>query len=173
MHVVFGASGRAGGETARALIERGEPVRVVLRRADQAAVWQARGAAVAIARMDEAEAVTSALEGASGAFLLNPPPVAGDPHARTEEIGEALAEGVRRAGLPRAVVLSSIGAQHAFGTGVITTLNRLEGLLDGAAPSMAFLRPGYFLETWSEVADAAMAEGTLPPFLNPASPSRR
>ena len=42
MHVVFGANGRAGGETARALIERGEPVRVVLRRADQAAAWQAR-----------------------------------------------------------------------------------------------------------------------------------
>jgi uncharacterized protein YbjT (DUF2867 family) len=167
MHVVFGANGRAGGETARALIERGEPVRVVLRRADQAPVWQARGAAVAIASMDDAGAVATALEGASGAFLLNPPPVAGDPHARTEEIGKALAEGVGRVGLPRAVVLSSIGAQHAFGTGVIATLNRLEGLLDGAAPSMAFLRPGYFLETWTEVADAAMAEGTLPTFLEP------
>ena len=35
MHVVFGANGRAGGETARALIERGEAVRVVLRRAEQ------------------------------------------------------------------------------------------------------------------------------------------
>ena len=167
MHVVFGANGRAGGETARALIERGEPVRVVLRRAEQAAAWQARGAEVAVASMDDAGAVAAALEGASGAFFLNPPPVAGDPHARTEEIGKALAEGARRADLPKAVVLSSIGAQHATGTGVVATLNRLEVLLDGAAPTIAFLRAGYFVETWSEVADAAMAEGTLPTFLEP------
>ena len=165
MHVVFGANGRAGGETARALIERGEPVRVVLRRADQAAAWRARGAAVAIASMDDSQAVAAALEGASGAFLLNPPPVTGDPHACTEAIGHALAEGAAHAGLPKAVVLSAIGAQHASGTGIVATLNRLEALLDGAAPTIAFLRAGYFVETWSEVADVAMGEGTLPTFL--------
>lgn len=167
MHVVFGANGRAGGETARALIERGAAVRVVLRRAEQAAPWRALGADVAIARLDDAGAVAAALEGASGAFLLNPPPVAGDPHARTEVIGSALAEGVRRAGLPKAVVLSSVGAQQASGTGIIATLNRLEALLDGAAPAVAFLRAGYFVETWSEVADAAIAGGVLPTFLEP------
>lgn len=168
MHVVFGANGRAGGETARALIGRGEAVRVVLRRAEQAAPWKALGAQAAVASIDDAGAVAAALEGASGAFLLNPPPVAGDPHARTQEIGAALAEGVRRARLPKAVVLSSVGAQHASGTGVIATLNRIEALLDGAAPATAFLRPGYFVETWSEVADAAVAEGVLPTFLEPA-----
>lgn len=36
MHVVFGANGRAGGETARALMANGEPVRVVVRRREQA-----------------------------------------------------------------------------------------------------------------------------------------
>jgi uncharacterized protein YbjT (DUF2867 family) len=168
MHVVFGANGRAGGETARALIAQGEAVRVVLRRAEQAAGWAAMGADVAIASMDDAGAVAAALKGASGAFLLNPPPVGGDPLARTEDIGAALAEGARRAGLPMAVVLSSIGAQHESGTGVIATLNRLEALLDGAATTTTFLRPGYFVETWSEVAEAAMAEGVLPTFIEPA-----
>ena len=119
--------------------------------------------------MDDAEAVAAALEGASGAFLLNPPPVAGDPCAAPKELGTALAEGARRARLPKAVVLSSIGAQHASGTGVVATLNRLEALLDGAAPAIAFLRSGYFVETWSEVAATAMAEGTLPTFLEPDS----
>lgn len=47
MHVVFGANGRAGGETARALIERGAAVRVVLRRREQAAPWEALGVEVA------------------------------------------------------------------------------------------------------------------------------
>lgn len=167
MHVVFGANGRAGGETARALIERGETVRVVLRRAEQAAPWQAKGAQVAIASMDDAGAVAAALEGASGAFLLNPPPSTGDPFAQTEAIGTALAKGVQRARLPKAVVLSSIGAQHASGTGVIATLNRIEVLLDGTVPVMAVLRSGYFVETWSEVAGAAVADGVLPTFIEP------
>lgn len=168
MHVVFGASGRAGGETARALIARGKAVRVVLRRAEQAPRWTATGAQVAIASMDDAGAVAAALDGASAAFLLNPPPVAGDPYARTEEIGAALAEGARRARLPKAVVLSSVGAQHASGTGIIATLHRLEALLARAATTTIFLRPGYFVETWSEVAEAAIAEGVLPTFLEPA-----
>ena len=49
MHVVFGANGRVGGETARALIERGEPVRVAVRRPEQGEPWKALGADVAVA----------------------------------------------------------------------------------------------------------------------------
>jgi uncharacterized protein YbjT (DUF2867 family) len=168
MHVVFGANGRAGGETARALIDGGEAVRVVLRSAEQAAGWEKKGAEVAVADIADAGAVAAALEGAAGAFLLNPPPVAGDPLERTRAIGTALAEGASRARLQKAVVLSSVGAQHPTGTGVIATLNRLESLLDGAAPALAFLRPGYFVETWSEVAGAAFEQGVLPTFLDPA-----
>lgn len=167
MHVVFGANGRAGGETANALIARGEAVRVVVRRSEQGEAWSARGADVAVASIDDADAVAAALQGASGAFLLSPPPVSGDPYARAAETGAALAEAVRRARLPKAVVLSSIGAQHASGTGVIATLNRIESLLDGAAPATAFLRSSYFVETWSEVAEPAVAEGVLPTFLRP------
>lgn len=168
MYVVLGANGRAGGEVARALIERGEAVRVVLRRKEQGEKWTAFGAEVAVADIDDADAMADALKGAQAAFLLNPPPVSGDPSARTEELGAALADAVRRARLPKIVVLSSIGAQHASGTGVIATLNRFEALLDGAAPATAFLRSGYFVETWGEVAETVMSESVLPTFLEPS-----
>jgi len=167
MYVVLGASGRAGGETARALIEDGAEVRVVVRKAEQATPWRARGADVVIASIDDVDALARAFAGAAGGFLLNPPPVSGDPYARTQEVGTALAAAVRRAGLPRVVVLSSIGAQHETGTGVISTLNRLEALLDGAAPALVFLRPGYFVESWSEVSEAVVAQGVLPTFIEP------
>ena len=117
MHVVFGANGRAGGETARALMAGGEPVRVVVRRPEQGKAWAALGAEVAVASLDNAEQVSAALKGATAAFLLNPPPVAGDPFGQTAEIGAALAQAVRRADLSRSVILSSIGAQHETGTG--------------------------------------------------------
>lgn len=168
MYVVLGANGRAGGEAARALIERGEAVRVVLRRKEQGEKWTALGAEVAVARIEDVDAMADALKGVSGAFLLNPPPVSGDPSARTEELGAALADAARRARLPRAVVLSSIGAQHASGTGVIATLNRFEALLDGLAPATAVLRSGYFVETWGEVAETVMSDSVLPTFLDPS-----
>lgn len=168
MQVVVGANGRAGGETAHALIERGEAVRVVLRRPEQTGRWTALGAEVAIAEIEDIDAMADALNGASAAFLLNPPPVSGDPYARTEELGAALAEAARRAQLPKAVILSSIGAQHASGVGVIATLNQIEALLDGVVPATTFLRSAYFVETWGEVAEAAMSDGVLPSFIEPA-----
>jgi len=168
MYVVVGANGRAGGEVARALLERGETVRVVLRRREQGAKWTALGAEVAVASIEDTGAMADALKGVTGAFLLNPPPVSGDPFARTDELGAALAEAAKRANLRKAVILSSIGAQHKSGTGVIATLNRFEALLDGAAPATAFLRSGYFVETWGEVAKVVLAESVLPSFLDPA-----
>jgi uncharacterized protein YbjT (DUF2867 family) len=167
MLVVFGANGRAGGETARALIERGEAVRVVLRRPEQGEKWVALGADVAVADLVDVDAVAAALKGASGAFLINPTAVRGDPYIHTREIGTALVLALKRARVPKVVILSSIGAQHASGTGVIATLHQIEQLLDGAAPAIAFLRSGYFVETWGEVAGAAMTQGVLPTFLEP------
>jgi uncharacterized protein YbjT (DUF2867 family) len=166
MKVVFGANGKAGGETARVLIEDGVPVRVVVRRSEHGDVWKARGAEVAIADLYDIDQVSRALQGATGAFLLSPPPLAGDPYAQAERLGEVLAEAFRRADLEKAVVLSSIGAQHASGTGVVATLHAIETALAGIVYATDFLRCGYFLETWSEVAEAAVSEGILPSFLD-------
>lgn len=168
MYVVLGANGRAGGETAHALIELGHPVRVVLRRPEQAGKWTKLGAEVAIGSIEDVPSLAAALTDASGAFLLSPLPASGDPYSRAHEVGGALAEAVRQARLPKLVALSSVGAQHEKGTGIIATLNSLEKHLEGAAPSTVFLRPGYFVETWGEIAPAVIADGVLPTFLEPS-----
>ena len=155
MHVVLGATGRAGGETASALLAQGEAVRVVVRRAEQGARWRARGADTVLASIDDVRAMTAAFDRADSAFVLCPPPADGDPFARAEAVGAALAEAARNSSLPKLVLLSSVGAQHASGTGIIATLNRMESALATAAPATAFLRSGYFVETWGEVAAAA------------------
>lgn len=89
------------------------------------------------------------------------------PHQITKLIGTALAKGARRANLRKAIVLSSVGAQHASGTGVISTLHQMEALLANAAPAIAFLRPGYYVETWSESVDAVLGGGALPTSFDP------
>lgn len=167
MYVVLGANGRAGGETARALLEMKQPVRVFLRRTEQAETWRKLGADVAIGSIEDAPSLADALVGASGVFLLCPPPESGNPYLRAKEVGRALARAVREAALPRVVALSSVGARHETGTGVIAMLNILEKHLDRVAPSTTFLRPGYFVETWGEVAQSAIADGVLPSFLEP------
>jgi len=168
MHVIFGANGRVGAVTARTLIENGEPVRVVLRRAEQGHAWEALGAQIAIASVYDANAIAAALDGASGAFLFNPPPFEGDLFAQANEVGTALSQGARRAKLPKAVVLTSVGAQHASGTGAVSTMYQFEALLKGVAPATTFLRPGLFLEEFGSVAKSAMTEGVLPTFLEPS-----
>jgi uncharacterized protein YbjT (DUF2867 family) len=168
MFVVLGANGRAGGETARALIELRKPVRVVLRRPEQAERWTKLGAEVAIGSIEDVPGLAAAMTDAAGGFVLCPPPVSGDPYGYANEVGRALAAAVRQARLPKVVALSSIGAQHRTGTGVIATLNSLEKHLEAAAPSTTFLRPGYFVETWGDVASAVMADGVLPSFLEPS-----
>ena len=109
MHVVLGANGRAGGETASALIARGAKVRAVVRRAEQGERWRRRGAEVAVARIEDVASMTAAFAGAESAFLLNPPFPDGDPFERAEANGAALAEAARAARLPRLVLLSSVG----------------------------------------------------------------
>lgn len=167
MLTVFGANGRAGRETARALIARGEQVRVALRRRDQAAFWQGLGAEIAIADLEDEDSTAAALQGARAAFILCPPPPAGDPFAAAARKGAVVAAAIRRSGLRRAVLLSSLGAQRAEGTGIIATLHRMEAALAESAPELAFLRPGYFAEGWGEVAPAVLAEHVLPSFLPP------
>lgn len=167
MYVVLGANGRAGSETAFALIELHKPVRVVLRRPEQAERWTKLGVDVAIGSIEDIPTLAAALRDASGAFLLSPPPISGDPYKGADEVGNALKEAVRRVGLPKVVALSSVGAQHETGTGVIATLNRLEKHLEQAAPSTTFLRPGYFVEAWGEVAQVVIADSVLPSFLEP------
>lgn len=165
MYAILGANGRAGGEVVRALIEQGEQVRVILRNAAQGQKWIDLGAEVAVANIEDIDAMTTALSGVEGAFLLNPPPQAGDPLLQTERQGALLATAAPRAQLKKAVILSSIGAQHPTGTGVIATLHRFEHLVNDIAPATVFLRAGYFVETWGEALNAVLGDGILPSFI--------
>lgn len=167
MYTIFGASGRAGGAVARAMLDQGAAIRVVLRRPELAGDWRGLGADVSIADLDDIDAMTAALKDADGAFLLNPPPISGDAFARAAQVGANYAIAAQTANLPKAVVLSSIGAQHEDGAGVISALHGFETALMGAAPSLAILRAGYFVEGFGEGADAARRDGVLPTFLKP------
>jgi uncharacterized protein YbjT (DUF2867 family) len=167
MYVIAGVSGNTGSVVANALLEQGKKVRVLVRDAAKGASWKARGAEVAVASVDDEAALTRALEGAAGAYLLSPPDMgATDFIGQKARTAETLARAVEASKLPHVVLLSSVGAQHDKGTGVIRTLHKVEQSLAATGAKTTFIRAAYFLENWASVLGAA-AEGKLPTFFPP------
>ncbi|MEQ1834306.1 MAG: NmrA family NAD(P)-binding protein [Candidatus Eisenbacteria bacterium] len=167
MFVVTGVTGHTGKVVAETLLAQGQKVRVVVRDSKQGEPWRARGAEVAVASLSDRAAMTAALTGAAGAYLLVPPRYdAADMPAAQRPVVEALAEAVRASAVPHVVLLSSLGAEHAEGTGPIRILHQAERALGAAAKHITFLRAAYFIENYASVL-AATAGGVLPTFLTP------
>lgn len=165
MYAVAGVTGKTGRIVAETLLARGAAVRVIVRDAAAGAGWAARGAEVAVASLDDAEALTRAFTGVDGAWVLVPPVWgAPDPLPAAREISIAIAAAAAAAKVPHVVLLSSIGAQHGSGTGPIRVLNDAEQRL-AALPATTFLRASYFLENWASVLSVAKSDGVLPSFL--------
>ncbi|MGL4963827.1 MAG: NmrA family NAD(P)-binding protein [Inquilinus sp.] len=168
MYVVAGASGNTGAAVARTLIQASERVRVLVRDAAKGEIWARQGAEVAVADLTDAAALTAALFGALGAYLLNPPGyTTEDPFRDAEVVADAIAQAATAARLPKLVVLSSVAADRPGGTGMIATNRTLERRLAGIGLPVTFIRAAYFMENWAEVAGIAAAEGVLPSFLAP------
>ena len=74
MVVVFGASGNVGRSTVAALRQAGQGVRAVVRDPDRARALVRMGCDVAVADLDDADAVRRALAGARAVQVLCPVP---------------------------------------------------------------------------------------------------
>ncbi|MBV8932736.1 MAG: NmrA family NAD(P)-binding protein [Kutzneria sp.] len=164
MFVIMGAGGKTGGAVARMLLRQGEPVRVVLRPGRAGQEWADRGAEVAHADVRDVVALTKAFTGARAVYALNPPDyTAEDMLASARHVAQSYHEALGATGA-RAVALSSIGAQHAEGTGNIVTTHILEQAL--APLAVSFVRAGNFMTNWlPSLPD--MRSGVLPSFLAP------
>ncbi len=168
MFVVAGVTGNTGSVAAQTLLDRKQPVRVLVRTADKGADWQAKGAEVALASLDDAQALTRAFEGAKGAYLLVPPNYAAAAYLDDrKKVADALAKAVKASGIGHVVFLSSIGAHLPEGTGPIRVVRYGEQQLGAVARSLTILRPPSFLDNWAPVMGAAKAQGILPSFLTP------
>ncbi|MGN6186956.1 MAG: NmrA family NAD(P)-binding protein [Thermoanaerobaculia bacterium] len=166
MYAVAGVSGHTGSVVAEELLRRGEKVRVLVRDEAKGEPWKAKGAEVAIAPIDDERALTKALTGVDGAYLLNPTPLqATDMITKSKEIGDVWARAIKASGVKHVVFLSSIGAQHESGTGPIRGLHQIEQRLLPLGINLTLLRPTYFLENWGTSLGPAQADGVLPSFL--------
>jgi uncharacterized protein YbjT (DUF2867 family) len=164
-YAVAGVTGNTGRVVAETLLSQGKSVRVVVRDPKKGEAWRARGAEVAVADLGDTASLTKALEGAEGAYLLIPPNMAAPSfRAYQDATAGALVRAVRASLVPHVVLLSSVGAQHASGTGPIAALHHLENELSALeATRCSFLRAGYFIENLAGSL-GMLAEGALPSF---------
>ena len=165
MFVVTGATGNTGVAVADTLLQLGKQVKVVVRDKAKGDAWKAKGAQVAIADLSDSSGLAVALKGAEGAYIMVPPLYgATDFLAAMAKLSDAIARGVKDSGVPYIVMLSSVGAQHAEGTGPIRNLHYGESVIPQAAPNATVLRPAYFIENYAPVLGAAAGGGVLPSF---------
>ena len=170
MYVVVGATGNTGSAVADTLLSRKQPVRIVVRSAEKGAAWNAKGAEIAVASLDDVSALTKAFEGAKGAYLLVPPNYGAvtwlaDQRARMDHAAEA----VKKSGISHVVFLSSVGGHIAEGTGPIKAARYGEQILRKSVSNLTVLRPCYFMDNWAPVLGAAKAQGVLPTFIAPTA----
>src|SRR5207244_11279667 len=129
----------------------------------------AQGAEVAVADLIDPNALTAALRGTKGAYLLNPPNYQDrDPVARATAAGNAFAAAIDASGIERAVVLSAVSAHLPSGHGIIATNRAVEQALRNVRTPVASVRAQYFFENWAHVLQPVRENGVLPSFLGPA-----
>jgi uncharacterized protein YbjT (DUF2867 family) len=168
VYVIFGATGQTGSAVADALLEKNQLVRVVLRSDKTAAAWREKGADVAFADLSDSEAMTNAMRNADAVYAMNPPAYnVADMFAVARGIGERYVAAIKNSGVQKVVLLSSVGSQHASGTGNILTTHILETMFSSLEIPVAFLRASAFMENWSSVAKVAAEQGILPSFYTP------
>jgi len=151
--VICGATGHIGSKIAGTLLGAGEPIRVIGRERVRLGPLAGKGAEAFPGDMRDGAFLEKAFAGARAAFVLIPPKLdAQNVRAYQDEVAEALSSAVSKAGVPRVVALSSIGAHLPEGTGFIRGLHELESKLDRHAKlTVVHLRAGYFMENhlWS------------------------
>ena len=162
MYAVMGITGNVGGAVARSLLARGEKVRGIVRSPEKAADWQKQGVELFKADYDDAEALTAAFRGVDGVFVMVPPNFAPTPgYVETKAALAVLYKALLKVQPPRAVYLSSIGAEQTSGLGLITSSHLLEQTLRDLPFPQAFLRAGWFFENSAGDVASARDEGRI------------
>lgn len=168
MFVISGVTGNTGSVAAQTLIDQGQPVRVIVRTEEKGEPWKVKGAEIAVAEIMDTEAMTRALEGASGAYFLLPPDLMNEDFlGKSAARADAIVKAAKAARLPHAVILSSVGAQHSERVGPISTIANLEKLFVAASIPVSAVRPGYFLENIKDLMPAVLQEGVYPSMILP------
>lgn len=168
MHVILGATGQVGSMLVDNLLARGQPVRAVIRNGRKVQELEKKGIEVYIADYTDVRALERAFPAGSSVFLLTPEnPGCERCIDEIRAIIDNYREAVLSSGAARIVGLSSMGAQHASGTGNLVASHMLEHAFSGSGIGQVFVRPAYYYSNWLGYLELVREYGVLPTFFPP------
>lgn len=168
-YAVLGITGHVGKVVAEHLLKAGLTVRGLVpdANAEGAQNFKNKGVKLFTGKLDDTSVLTSLFTDIEAAFIMIPPlPSLSDPDAEAAKYSKAIAEALKSTNVPRIVVLSSLGAQHSTGVGVVCKIHTLEETLRPLEKQMsiAFLRAGYFMHNVMKSLHTSKSKGTFPSF---------
>lgn len=163
MYVIIGATGNTGKVVADRLLEEGKKVTVISRSKDHLSDLVAKGAISAEGNVEDSAFLKKTLQGAEGLYAMIPPKYdAKDFRAYQKQVGENISKAVAANDVPYVVTLSSFGAHHENGAGVVSGLFPFEQALNSLErTNVVHLRAGYFYENFLASIPVIRQEGVL------------
>lgn len=142
-------AGNIGREVVHELLQAKQDVVMISRNPTKIADLVERGAQLIQGSIDSRSVLDLALENADALFWLTPFAFDQPDYLHwARRTGQLAADAVKRHGVKRVVLISSVGAQHAAGVGPIGCLPSIEAAFRAAAPNVTSLRAGSFMENF-------------------------
>ncbi|MBO2012152.1 NAD(P)H-binding protein [Hymenobacter negativus] len=138
------------GNVAKPLVEKllaaGHEVTVITSKADHQGEIEALGAVAAVGSISDAGFLTQAFSGADAVYAMLPPAMGTTNLIQNiAAAGQAYAQAIEAAGVPRVVLLSSVGADAPTGTGPVQGVHQVEQAFQQlTGVNVTVLRSGFF-----------------------------
>jgi uncharacterized protein YbjT (DUF2867 family) len=167
MFAIVGAAGNVGYSTSIALRKAGVPVRAILRDAAKAAALKELGCEIALADLQDAEALAKAIAGADAVQIIVPVALkVRDPAEELRQSIDSIARALAQASPKRVLAISDYGAHVTDDIGMPTIFHGLEERLGQLNVPRTVLRSAEHMHNWARIIPVAMASGNLPTFHN-------
>lgn len=161
MIVVMGSTGNCGAVVVRRLLAYGHQVRALGRSRERLQPLVDAGAQISVGDTTDPRYLTDAFVGADRVFTLLPDDFLSTAHrAWQDRIGEATITAVKNSSVKYLVLVSSLGAGHAHGTGLVAGLHAQEERLRALSEvNILVLRNGWFFENFLGDIDLIQQQG--------------
>ena len=167
MYAVTGSTSQIGSAVVRGLLAQGKQVRALFRTTEKAAQLAELGTEPFQAPIEDGSRMEAAFERMEGVFIMTPPfRSAPGPRGEHAMALAAISHALQASHVPKVVFLSSIGAEHAAGTGSSLRLYDMEQALHSLPMNTASIRSAYFMENLLLLYPTVGESGTLPSMLD-------
>ncbi|RRY15682.1 NmrA family transcriptional regulator [Brucella anthropi] len=168
MFAIVGATGKVGYSTSLILRKAGFPVRAILRDPAKAKPLADIGCEIALADLQDSEALAEAIADADATQVILPPSSqTKDTVREMQRVINSLAAALERTCSKRVLAISDYGAHVASDIGMPSMFRMFEARLNLVEGQKLILRSAEHMEGWARFAPTAIASGILPSFHDP------